>query len=65
MSSATTTPQPGAPTTDAGEADVEFRAVTKRFGSLVAVIVDGIITAARRPDLVPTLEPRAGVAVAA
>jgi ABC-type sugar transport system ATPase subunit len=37
MSSATTTSQPGAPTTDAGESDVEFRVVTKRFGSLVAV----------------------------
>src|SRR6476619_112761 len=37
MSSATTTSQPGAASTDAGEADVEFRAVTKRFGSLVAV----------------------------
>src|SRR5216110_1682766 len=37
MSSATTTPQPGAAATDAGDADVEFRAVTKRFGSLVAV----------------------------
>ncbi len=37
MSSATTTPQPGAAATDAGDTDVEFRAVTKRFGSLVAV----------------------------
>ena len=37
MSSATTTPQPGAAAAEAGEADVEFRAVTKRFGSLVAV----------------------------
>lgn len=35
------------------------------IGSIVAVIVDWIITAARRPALVPTLEPRAGVAVAA
>ncbi|HEX2377063.1 MAG TPA: ABC transporter ATP-binding protein [Gaiellales bacterium] len=37
MSSATTTSQPGAAAADAGESDVEFRAVTKRFGSLVAV----------------------------
>src|SRR3954466_8346705 len=37
MSSATTTPQPGAAAAEAGETDVEFRAVTKRFGSLVAV----------------------------
>ena len=37
MSSATTTPQPGTAAAEAGEADVEFRAVTKRFGSLVAV----------------------------
>src|SRR6476659_1086291 len=37
MSSATTTSQPGAPATSAAESDVEFRVVTKRFGSLVAV----------------------------
>ena len=37
MSSATTTPQQGTAAAEAGETDVEFRAVTKRFGSLVAV----------------------------
>jgi spermidine/putrescine transport system ATP-binding protein len=37
MSSATTTSQPGAAAADAGETDVEFKVVTKRFGSLVAV----------------------------
>ena len=37
MSSATTTPQPGTAAAEAGEADVEFRAVTKRFGALTAV----------------------------
>jgi spermidine/putrescine transport system ATP-binding protein len=37
MSSATTTTQPDASTPGAGDVDVEFRAVTKRFGSLVAV----------------------------
>ena len=37
MSSATTTPQPGASAPDVGDADVEFRAVTKRFGDLTAV----------------------------
>jgi len=37
MSSATTTSLADGPGTDTGEVDVEFRAVTKRFGSLVAV----------------------------